>query len=207
MNEKINLREIEKRAFRDSQQDGLVEIIMGVFFFAIAGYLGTGGFPILLILLPIFAPIWLKIIRSRFTYPRIGYVKLLTKNSKAKEIMLGIFIYMFVVLFMTIIFPFMSNVLDLSLWYKWSLPFFVIMTVGVFTYVGYESGSSRYYILTVLSVAGGVIVSIIGFGTRPDLEMYFLGMNGVLIITGIILFVSFLRKYPQSAEVKMRGKK
>lgn len=35
MAENINLKEMEKKAFRDSNQDGLMEIIFGIFLFSI----------------------------------------------------------------------------------------------------------------------------------------------------------------------------
>jgi hypothetical protein len=56
MAKKMNLKEMEKQAFRDSNQDGLIEIVFGIIFFSIAGYTHTKDLPILLILLPICGP-------------------------------------------------------------------------------------------------------------------------------------------------------
>ena len=201
MAENINLKEMEKKVFRDSNQDGLMEIIFGIFLFAIAGYLGTGDFPILLVLLPMFGPIWMQIIRNKFTYPRIGYAKPSTKMSK--EIILGVFFYMFVVLFIVILFPIMGDFWDLSLWYKWSPALLGIMTIGVFIYIGHKLGSLRYYIFAAPSLVGFFSVSVMKFATlKRGLEMYFLFMSGFLIISGLCLFIHFLRKYPlQSGEL------
>ena len=197
MKQKINLKEMEKKAFLDSNQDGFMEIIMGVFLFAIAGYIGTKNFPILLIFLLIFGPIWMQIFRNKYTYPRIGYAK--PSKKMAREIVYGVFLYMFVVLFMIFVFPFTGNVWDLSSWYQSSLAFFGIMTIGVFIYIGFKLRSIRNYILAVLSLAGVIVASVLDFGTiEQSLEMYFLGMSGILIITGIVLFLLFLKKYPLS---------
>ena len=171
MSEKINLKEMKKKAFRDSNQDGMMEIVIGVIFFAIAGYIHTKNLPILLILLPIFAPIWIQIV-------------------------LVLFVYMFIVLFMVFVFPFISNNWDLSLWHNWSPVFYGIMTTGAFLYMGYKVGITRYYIFATLSVIGIFAAYFIDFNTlERGLEMYFLGISGVLIITGFALFLLFLRKY------------
>ena len=194
MSEKINLKEMKKKAFRDSNQDGMMEIVIGVIFFAIAGYIHTKNLPILLILLPIFAPIWIQFIRNNFTYPRIGYAR--PSKKMTIQIVLVLFVYMFIVLFMVFVFPFISNNWDLSLWHNWSPVFYGIMTTGAFLYMGYKVGITRYYIFATLSVIGIFAAYFIDFNTlERGLEMYFLGISGVLIITGFALFLLFLRKY------------
>lgn len=40
MTEDINLKEMERKVFRDSNQVGLMEIILGIFLFAIGGNTG-----------------------------------------------------------------------------------------------------------------------------------------------------------------------
>ena len=201
MTNKMNLKEMEKQAFRDSNQDGLMEIVFGVIFFSIAGYTHTKDFPILLILLPILGPMCMQFIRNTFTYPRIGYAR--PSSKMAKQIIGVLFLYMFIVLFMVFVLPVIGNIWDLSLWHNWSLVFYGILTTGAFLYIGYKVGITRYYIFAALSVIGFIAASLIEFKTlERDLEMYFLGMSGVLIITGIALFLVFLRKYPVSKEEK-----
>ena len=199
MAENINLKEMEKKAFRDSNQDGLMEIIFGIFLFAIAGYIGTGDFPILLILLPTFGPIWMQIIRNKFTYPRIGYAKPSLKISK--KIVLSVFLYMFVVISIVILVPIVGDIWDLSLFYNWSPGFLGILTIVVFFYIGFRLGSFRYYIFSALSLVGFFSLFFINFDTiKRGLEMYFLFMSSFLIISGFIFFIHFLRKYPVQSE-------
>jgi len=38
MTETINLKELEKKAYRDSQQDGLMELMMGLILMAFGGF-------------------------------------------------------------------------------------------------------------------------------------------------------------------------
>lgn len=201
MEKRINLKEMEKKAFKDSNQDGLMEIVFGIIFFSIAGYTHTKDLPILLILLPIFGPMVMQFIRNTFTYPRIGYAR--PSSKMAKQIIVVLFLYMFIVLFMVFVLPVIGDIWDLSLWHNWSLVFYGILTTGAFLYIGYKVGITRYYIFAALSVIEFIAASFIEFKTlERDLEMYFLGMSGVLIITGIALFLVFLRKYPVSKKEK-----
>jgi hypothetical protein len=197
MTKKINLKEMEKEAFRDSNQDGFMEIVFGVIFFSIAGYINTKDIPILLILLPIFGPIWMQIIRNKFTYPRIGYAR--PSKKMARQIICVLFIYIFIVLFMVFIFPFISNNWDLSLWNKWSPVFYGLITTGTFLYLGYRVGIIRYYIFATLSVIGLLSAFFIEFETlERGLEMYFLSMSGVMLIAGFVLFFIFLQRHELS---------
>jgi len=119
----------------------------------------------------------------------------------SKEIIFGLFFYMFVVLFIVIVLPFMGDVWELSPWYKLSPALLGVMTIGVFCYIGYRMGSLRYYIFSAVSLVGVFAVSVMDFATQKrGLEMYFLGMSGVLTITAFALFIHFLRKYPLQSE-------
>ena len=76
MTTNINWKEIERKAYRDAQQDGLMEILsgLGMIFIAgmVSGTLSTAFAPLIVLF---FKPA-LEALRRRFTYPRIGYVKL-----------------------------------------------------------------------------------------------------------------------------------
>jgi len=199
MTQKMNLKEMEKEAFRESNKDGFMEIVFGVIFFSIAGYIHTKNLPILLILLPILGPAWMKFIRNNFTYPRIGYSR--PSKKMARQIILVLFIYMFIVLFMVFVFPLISNNSDLNLCYNWSPVFYGLMTTGAFLYLGYKVGIIRYYIFAILSVIGVLAAYFIEFETlERGLEMYFLGMSAVMVITGFALFFIFLRRHKLSKE-------
>jgi len=191
---KVNLKEMEKKAFLDSNQDGIMEMMMGIFFFVIAGYLGTKNVPILLILLPTIGPIWMQLIRNKYTYPRIGHVK--PSRKIVRDIGLGIFLYMVIIVLLIFILPLTSTFWDVYLWYQSSLAFIGFITICVFVYIGLKIGSMRYYLLAIISFAGVIASSVIGFDTvEQSVEMYFLGMSGIFIITGIVSFVLFLRKH------------
>ena len=75
----LDLKEIERKANYAAFQDGLTEILMGLFLFFYAGTLATNTLPIgfVFILLAVFfgKPLT-EGIKKRYIYPRTGYVKL-----------------------------------------------------------------------------------------------------------------------------------
>ena len=87
----------------------------------------------------------------------------------------------------------------MRLWHNWSPVFYGILTTGAFLYLGYKVGILRYYLFAILSVIGFIAASFIEFKTlERGLEMYFLGMSGVMVITGFALFFIFLRRHKLS---------
>lgn len=196
-----NWNEIERRVFRDAQQDGLGELLIGIGMILVAGIVLTPTFLKVLFYIPIllFSRIG-EALRRRFTYPRIGYVKFQPENSK--KVVGGIFLLIFVLLaIMALVFTLFGDVRDFDLWLRWFPAFCGTILVGLFLDMAGKTGSRRYYVFAPLSVLIGFSFSLIHFETATTgMAMYFLSMGTVLILTGGILFLWFLHKYPFSAE-------
>ncbi len=139
-------------------------------------------------------------LRRRFTYPRIGYVRFQPENSK--KVVGGIFLIIFVLLaIMALVFTLIGDVRDFDLWLQWFPAFCGTVLVGLFLDLEGKSGSKRYYVFALLSVISGFSFSLIHFKTATTgMAMYFLSMGAVLIMTGGIFFLWFLRKYPFPAK-------
>ncbi|NOQ34218.1 MAG: hypothetical protein GQ567_08530, partial [Methanosarcinales archaeon] len=71
MTQEINLKELEKKAYRDSQQDGLMEVMMGLILMTFGGFFYSTVF-VFYILLIVFSGKIVEFVRRRYTYPRIG---------------------------------------------------------------------------------------------------------------------------------------
>lgn len=195
MNNIIDMKKLEKNTFLDTNQDGFIELILGIFYFGIAGYIGTKTFPILLIMLPIFAPIWMKLVRNKFTYPRIGYATPI--NRSTKTIIQLVFSYLLFVICFVIIIPLLININNIQIWDNLVQIMLGIATFILFAGIGYITTSLRYYRLSVLSFSCLVIVSIVEFDDfRNSIELFFLLMSGILMISGIVLFINFIKKIP-----------
>jgi hypothetical protein len=197
MEQQINVKEIEQKTFSQSQQDGLMEFVMGICMLAMSTRLLSrvliGMFPIAVIL---FGPI-LNALRNRFTYPRTGYVKLI--EDKPKDVITGIaLVTLIIIAILAVAFILFANVRDFGLWMKWVPLWAGIMLAGMFTSLAAKSATARYYIFAVYSLVVGLVLSIPRFAqVETGTLLYFLAMGAFLTPFGLLLFIRFLQKYPE----------
>lgn len=203
MGEKIDLKEMEKRSWRYSEQDGLTEVFLGLFLLGVGilrsigglwGAVVTAGYGVLFVVFTIRA---LEIVRKEFTYPRIGRVKLL-KDSPRKTVM-GIFTYMFIVAALMAVAMFaIFGEISADIIYRSTPIFFAIMILGAMAYSHGKSGSRRYYVYAAIALAAAPSFSLIDFGARmAGLGYYILFMGSLFIGVGLAIFVGFLQKHPK----------
>jgi hypothetical protein len=199
MSATIDLLKIEKKAYRDSQQDGLMEVMMGLILMTFGGFFYSPVFAFYILLI-VFAGRIVDFIRRRYTNPRIGFVKFHEENPK--DALTGVFLFEFAVI--VIIFTLISifgDVKDYSQWVKWSPLFFGMILVGPFAHAASRSGSIRYTEYAILSVVLGLFFSLIEFGSGyTGLILYLVFIGAFLFLSGLVIFSLFLRKYPLPAE-------
>lgn len=197
MAQAINLNNIEQKTFRESQQDGLMELVMGICMLAISTRLFSRLF-IFMMILPVvlFGPL-LALMRRRFTHPRIGYVKLIP--DKPKTVITGIFLVSLVVIaVMAVIFFFFGDIGDFNLWLRWCPFWGGTVLAGMFSSLASKSGAIRYYIFAGWSLLSGIVLSVLEFNAvETGTLLYFAVMGGLLIPFGMVQFVMFLRKHPE----------
>jgi len=201
MSQNIDWKEIERKAYRDVQQDGLGEFLIGIGMVLVAGIILTPTFLKGLFYIPILLSSRIgEALRRRFTYPRIGYAKL--QSEDPKKTVGGIFLIIFVLLaIMALVLTLFGDVRDFTLWMKWFPAFCGTLLVGLFLDLADKSGTGRHYVFALLSVISGFSFSLIPFNEMMmGLTMYFLSMGAVMIITGFVLFLWFLHKNPLPAE-------
>ena len=162
MESKINFKEIEQKTFRESNQDGLLELVMGLCMAAISTRLISRILVVMLILpVILFGPVLLAL-RKRYTYPRIGYVKLIP--DKPKEVIGAIFlITLIVIVVLAVIFFLLGDVRDFNLWMKWIPLWGGVVLAGMFSSFGSKSGCIRYYIFAIWSLINGFVLSVLRF--------------------------------------------
>ena len=191
----IDLLEIEKKAYRDSQQDGLMEVMMGLILMAFGGFFYSTAFAFYILLI-IFSGKIVEFVRRCYTYPRIGFVKFREENPK--DALTGVLLFELAVI--VIIFTLIAisgDVKDYSLWANWAPLFFGMVLVGPFAHAASKSGSVRYYGYAILSVILGILFSLVEFGSGcTGLILYLILIGGFLVLGGLVIFIRFLRKYP-----------
>ena len=195
MTQEIDLKELEKKAYRDSQQDGLMEVMMGLILITFGGFFYSPIFAFYILLI-VFSGKIVEFVRRRHTYPRIGFVKFHRENPK--DALTGVLLFEFAVI--VIIFTLISisgDVADYSRWVNWAPLFFGMILVGPFAHAASRSGSVRYYGYAILSVILGLFFSLIEFGSGfTGLILYLVLIGGFLVLGGLVIFIRFLRKYP-----------
>lgn len=197
MTEEINLKEIEKKSWRESMKDGITEIFLGILLL-VAGILLSKDLPF--VFFPVLFIILVKpvndIVKKKFTYPRIGCVKV--REDSGWETAKGIFTYMFIVaIIMAVAMFVLFGGITADIIYR-SVPIFLaIMLLGAMAYSHGKSGSQRFYAYAALALLSAPIFSIIDFGAKmANTGYYLIFMGSMFTVIGLAIFIRFLRKYP-----------
>ena len=214
MNDKINLKEIERKAWRSYFQDGLWDIFLGLLLlsYGIIPFLEDIGIPHLLSYMA-FIPAYVVLFAGKkyITVPRIGFVKFNSKR-KTKKMKATIVVAISVIFGSIVLLLTLTNTLPV----KGNIPFgalaFGINAIIVFSFIAYFLDFTRLYLYGLffaLSIAlvelsrsyvGFTYDNIVGFGT----------FGGITTIIGIAYLIQFLRKYPspqdEKANVEIRTK-
>ncbi len=203
MNEKINLKEIEKRSYRSFFQTGLYDVAFGVLLlsFAIAPVIRDvfGRFYMPFIIIP--APLIMLLGRKYLIVPRLGIVKFGEKRESAKKKMMIIsalsttILAALLVLTVAGVFPgFIGETLS-GVMFMLIVGIIVIILMGFIAYI-MDFKNMLYYGLAIgigmptaeflYGIVGVPLDSLITFGT----------LGSLLLIYGLVNLSHFLKKYP-----------
>lgn len=213
MLEHINLKDLERRAFRSTFQDGLWDIFIGFLFtqFAVAPFLSKFGlgdfwtsaafFPVYIIVLAC-----VMVLKKYVVAPRLGMVQFSKKRkAKFKKLILMTNIILMTGIIAGVFFVDLSN-----LNIKWLFPatFSLILLIG-FSVAAYLLDLSRLYIygaINALAVLVGELLYQFAGASHHGFPIAFGVTSSIMIIIGIVLLINFLRKYPNPAkDFKVEG--
>jgi len=202
MTKKTSLREIEKKTYMSYHQDGLLDIFVGVYIllFGIGILLMTmtnfsTWFVIPAIFPAIMVPIWISA-KKRITMPRIGYVKFGVKGAnKMMAIFLGLTVAGLGV--------FTVFGLGASMGESWALTlrdflisnYMIIIGIAAVTIsslFAYTMGLKRLYGYGLLTL----VLFFTGYFIVIPFEYFLVTIGLVIIISGFVLLMRFIRKYP-----------
>lgn len=197
MSDKIDLKRMEQKANRLLSQDGLMEMLLGAIFFASsASFSGSGSFVPFLPLYIIFMKKIVEAFRIRYTYPRIGYVKV--PDEETSEFGKGVYVIVAAVaILLGVGIYFVSNDISFDGIIKWIPVGIGIFMTGVFKYNIEKNGDRINLLYIAVTVLGGIGFALMEFNpVKEGLQMYLLFISGFFIIAGVVRFISFTRKYP-----------
>jgi len=204
MSQNLDVRKVEQRVWRASQQDGLMEVAIGILLAATALQIRVTGLTAIWIVVLVSLAPGLEAIRKRVTYPRIGYVEL--AQEEPKKTVRGIGVYTLGVFAgLALAFAIFGDIGDWRLWSRWSPTLSGVLLSGGMIYAAGKSGAARYYAFMVLAVGLGIAFSILVPEPYTNLTLYLLMLGGVFILCGAITFLRFLHKNPLPAEEAVDG--
>ena len=207
MAQEIDLKELERKAWRSTFHDGITDIGLGMMIlaFATGTWLENIGipFPWNILILAVPALLVSTVGKLIITRPRIGLVKFGPRRKSTQRRLLAIFIVTFLVTVILVIlthigvFPGqsgdrMSGVALMSI-----IGLVTITFMGVVAYmldfprlflIGVLIGGSVpvHELLHVVVGAPRALANLIAYGTA----------GGVIMLTGLVLLMRFLRAYP-----------
>jgi hypothetical protein len=196
MNEVINIKEVERRAFTTYHKDGILDIYLGFsiitlsfLFLAEAGMIGA--FSGILVLFPILY----RESKKSYTFPRLGYVKFSEKKGRSRNSFLILFGLLTLSLMGGIWAFYLGNIGD-YLWVEvlkanWFW-FLALLGLGLFMLFGYITDLRRLYnygVVSFILFASGNFMHVDGFWLT-------LILGGLVLATGLILLQRFVHEYP-----------
>ncbi|MBN1213894.1 MAG: hypothetical protein JXA99_00475 [Candidatus Lokiarchaeota archaeon] len=203
ISEKIDLKEIERKAFLIQYEDGLLEILFGIVFFISNlqfewGYMGN----IIRLIIQIVFIISFILLKKKISEPRIGRVKYgLYRNIKKIKIsmILLIYVFFFIIMSYQLKVIFSDYVIELFM-------IMVVLPLGLCIF-SYFTEYKRGYLIALLVEMNYFLALLLFLAKIPEplnLIISSIIVTPMIITIGIITFNKFLKKYrlPKNIEKK-----
>jgi hypothetical protein len=197
MNEELDLKQLEQATFRVANQDGLTEFWMGLMIMAIGIVLANSIFVTYIALIIVFQVSVTERIKEKYTYPRIGMVKL----KDEKEIPSGVaWIAFAIIMIVALSAAFISTRADYEIVHliaAWAPLLIGIVFLQPAAYLVERSGLKRYYGFGLTTLVLGVLLFLLPFLHPAERMSAFMFLSGgILTLAGVTSMVRFIRKYP-----------
>jgi hypothetical protein len=211
----MDLKELERKAFRSTFQDGLWDIFLGLLLLNMGGGTLLGGSEM--------SPLWSMVALTLFagavlllfwagkkfiTAPRIGTAKFgAQRKGKLKKVRLVLYVSVLLGALMALWgvgsavagVPYIIARLPLPA-YVWAA-----QCVVVFSLAAYFMDVTRFYLYGVLYAVpfplGIMVAQNTSLSGSASMALTFGAAGATMVLVGIALFVRFLRAYPKTAQV------
>jgi hypothetical protein len=200
MNERINLKEIERKAYTSYHQDGIIDILIALFILSSAVWIIADmiwlGWMFFIVATSIYAAA-----KKAITVPRIGFVKFPQQRSKT-------------IIWGAVGLAVLLNVLGLitfmqveggskPTWLLFAIEHYMIVigvvVAALFCFVGYTFRTNRIYAYALLTL----VIFIAGYFIYYPLHYYLILLGTLILLAGLVMLVRFVRRYPPSATGSM----
>ncbi len=194
----VNLKEIEQKVFRSYFHDGLWDIY-GAFFLLGLGLTIVSGWDYLIAVVAALAVV-LLLFRQRIVRPRLGRVKFSPeRQTKTKRATLIAVITLTFTMLLGVVFFVLFPTNNVPGWLDiWMGNYFFATFGGIqallVAVAAYIVGVWRYYIYAALVFISYVIGGILRSNDMEGIPILIAG--SIILISGIVILMRFLRKYP-----------
>ena len=190
------LKKLRQETTQKSMEDGLWYIPFSLILLLVSASVQMPYLTPFIALIIVFGPKAIECLREKYTYPRIGYVKL--QEEAPQEMGRGIIGFLFITFLVPIsmVIIMLSIEITLSTLFQW-LPFaFGVIMVGPSLYLVDATGSRIFYLFGIAASSTGFLISYLISQGILGFILYMLGWSIVTMIVGILLFLRFVSKYP-----------
>jgi hypothetical protein len=191
--------DVQRRAYRALNEDGLVDFAVGLGLSFVALYIGLWrlagvNMAVWSGLAPIFVMLIARGLRKRFVYPRIGYARIRFASPAILLMATLTLLLIAAVVVMTIYAR--RGLKPPAMLFPWLLRLFALAGAATLFLMGRRTGWVRFYVHAgVVLVA--VLASLAVHNTNYGLILM-LGLPGlILLVTGLVVFSLFLRRHPK----------
>lgn len=209
MAKQLDIKELEKKAWRSTFQDGFWDIYFGLVLSglgisSLGSYLGlpdTVGTIVMLFSWDIGAMVVLLLGKKYITQPRMGIVKFGPERKKKKKkltFFLGLNVTVLIITLILTMLGFLQQLL---------IPGFIVMlAIGLifitipFSTIAYFLQLKRLYLYALLGGFGFFLSELLFPITGANINDFIIfgGIGLIIVITGITILIRFLRKYPSA---------
>ena len=197
MPDKINLKEIEKKAYLSYYQDGLLDIFLGIAIISFGIGMATDQSYIGSIMPAILFPLWVTIKKS-ITIPRIGNVNFSPERKlriKKETAFFAIFFTVTVIAGAGIFFAHGH----MPVWLEAFLKKFIMLPLGIIgaaglSFLAYWKQMNHFYFLALLTL----IFIIVGPILTIRHPVYFISLGVVIFLIGLIMLIKFMGQNPKT---------
>lgn len=199
---RIDLKELEKKAFTSYHQDGILDICIGLFILSFGIGMLCDMYWLYLLFYPSAFSVWL-LGKKYVTVPRIGYVTFGPERSSQLRRLVGIGV---VVLCVMVLASFGLMVLattnSIPPWVDMLINEYYALVVGIigtalFAVTAYFLDITRLYLYAV----GTLIVFVGSYVVSAGVQYGALVVGVLVVVGGVIVLVQFMRLYPVPEEV------
>jgi len=195
MNTESGLKSLERESYMAYYRDGILDLLVGLALLGMSAFIifgdpGTGA------ILPVAAILLHPGLKKYITQPRLGYVKFAPQREAQMKANLSRLIILFTVTAVlgAVVFFAYSGHADWQLWIRdlGLIPLGVVLAVTAAA-LGILYGVNRGLVYALIIL----VVFILGHVLHIHISMQLLFLGALLTITGVVLLLRFVRRYPR----------